>query len=214
MLLNKEPGRTAAGRIFYNVSHLEQVRQREGKSSTNILYTPYKSVNSDKSNFTGNKIRTISSKMLLVPLLFLLVNLPEERGVRAAGGEVMGGAALGVWLFTVVEEALAVDTRVWPGEGADGGVEADVLVVQDEENKGVCVEAVVVQGLEAEREDWGGDEHVDTGFVVADGRSEEREAARASDRQVVLGVRGAGGGGGGEGAGGRDDCDGEYNDVG
>lgn len=91
--------------------------------------------------------------MLLVPLLFLLVNLPEERGVRAAGGEVMGGVALGVWLFTVVEEALAVDTRVWPGEGADGGVEADVLVVQDEENKGVCVEVVVVQGLEAERED-------------------------------------------------------------
>lgn len=49
---------------------------------------------------------------------------------------------------------------------------------------------------------------------MADGRSEEREAARASDRQVVFGVRGAGGGGGGEGAGGRDDCDGEYNDVG
>lgn len=48
---------------------------------------------------------------------------------------------------------------------------------------------------------------------MADGRSEAREAARGSDRQVVLGVRGAGGGGG-EGAGGRDDCDGEYNDVG
>lgn len=49
---------------------------------------------------------------------------------------------------------------------------------------------------------------------MADGRSEAREAARGSDRQVVLGVRGAGGGGGGEGAGGRDDCVGEYKDVG
>lgn len=50
---------------------------------------------------------------------------------------------------------------------------------------------------------------------MADGRSEAREAARGSDRQIVLGVRGAGGGGGGgEGAGGRDECDGEYNDAG
>ncbi len=48
---------------------------------------------------------------------------------------------------------------------------------------------------------------------MADGRSEARDAARVSERQVVLGVRGAGGGGG-EGAGGRDDCDGAYNDVG
>lgn len=46
---------------------------------------------------------------------------------------------------------------------------------------------------------------------MADGRSEAREAARGSDRQVVLGVRGAGGGEG-ERAGGRDD--GEYNDEG
>lgn len=44
-----------------------------------------------------------------------------------------------------------MDTRVWPCEGPEGGV--DVLVVRDDENKGVCVEAVVVQGLEADRED-------------------------------------------------------------
>ena len=86
--------------------------------------------------------------MLLVPVLLRLVDLFEERGVRAAGGEVMGGVALGVWLFIVAEETLAVDSRVWPGEVGEGGVEADVLVAQDEENKGVCVEAVVVQGLE------------------------------------------------------------------
>jgi len=50
---------------------------------------------------------------------------------------------------------------------------------------------------------------------VADGRSEARETVRGSDRQVVLGVRGAGGGeGGGEGARGWDDCDWEYNDMG
>jgi len=85
--------------------------------------------------------------MSVVPVLLRLVDLPEERA--AAGGEAMGGVAVGVWLFFVVEETLEVDTRVWPGEGA----EDDVLVVQDEENKGVCVEAVVVQGLEAERED-------------------------------------------------------------
>lgn len=150
--------------------------------------------------------------MLLVPVLRRLVDL-EERGVRAAGGKVMGGAALGVWLFFVVLETLAVHTRVCCGEGADSEVEADVLVVEDEENKGVCVEAVVVQGLEAKGEDWGGDKHVGIGFVVADWRSEEREAARASDRKVVLGVKGAGGGGG-EGTRSRDAFDGEYNDVG
>ncbi len=91
--------------------------------------------------------------MLLVPVLLRLVDLLEERGVRAAGGEVMGGVAVGVWLFIAVEETLGVDTRVWPGEGVDSGAEADALVVQDEENKGVCVEVVVVQGLAAERED-------------------------------------------------------------
>lgn len=89
--------------------------------------------------------------MLLVPALLRLVDLLEDRG--AAGGEVMGDVAVGVWLFIVVEETLAVDTRVWPGEGADSRAEADMSMVQDEENKGVCVEAVVVQGLEAERED-------------------------------------------------------------
>ena len=89
--------------------------------------------------------------MLLVPALLRLVDFLEERG--AAGGEVMGGAAVGVWLFIVAEETLAGNSGVWPGEGADSGAEADVLVVQDEENKGVCVEAVDVQGLGAERED-------------------------------------------------------------
>lgn len=48
---------------------------------------------------------------------------------------------------------------------------------------------------------------------MADGRSEAKEAARVSDRQVVLEVRGTGEGGG-EGAGGREHCDGEYSDVG
>lgn len=91
--------------------------------------------------------------MLLLPELLRLVDLLEGRGVGAAGGEVMRGGAFGVWLFTLVEETLAADTGVWPGEGADSGVEADALVVPDEENKGVCVEAVVVHGLEAEMED-------------------------------------------------------------
>lgn len=200
LLLDKEPVRAAAGGIFDNVSHLKQVRQKKIKAHTFTF--------NDKIHFSGNEIHTISSKMLLVPVL-LRLDLLEERGVRAAGGEAMGGAAVGVCLFIVLVETLAVDATVWPGEGAASGAEADVLVVQDEENKGVCVEAVVVQGLEAEREGWGGGKHVGTGFVVADGRSEAKEAGRVSDRQVVLGVRGTGRGGG-EGAGGRD----EYNDVG
>ncbi len=104
-------------------------------------------------NVAGNKIHTISSNTLLVATLLRLVALLEERGVVAAGGELMGGAAVEVCLFIVVGETFTVDARVWPGEGADSGAEADVLVVQDEENKGVCVEAVVVQGLEADRED-------------------------------------------------------------
>lgn len=87
--------------------------------------------------------------MLLVPVLLLLLDVLEERG--AAGGEVMGAVAVGVCLVIAVEETLGVDTSVWSGKGADSEAEADVLVMQDEENKGVCVEAVVVQGLEAER---------------------------------------------------------------
>lgn len=58
----------------------------------------------------------------------------------------MGGVAVRAWFFSVVEEAVGV-------EGADSEVDADVLVMQDEENKGVCVDAVVVQGLETARED-------------------------------------------------------------
>lgn len=118
-----------------------------------------------------------------MPVLRRIVHL-EDRGVRAAG----------VWLFFVGEETRA----------------ADVLVMEDEGNKGVCVEAVVVQRLEAEREDWGGDKHAGTGFVVADGRSE----ARGSDTRAVLGVRGPGGGGEEGGAWSSDDCVGEYSDVG
>lgn len=56
----------------------------------------------------------------------------------------MGGVAVARRAFIVVRQTLVVDSRVWPGEGADSGVEADVLVVQDEGNKGVCVETVVV----------------------------------------------------------------------
>lgn len=70
------------------------------------------------------------SKTLLVPVLFLLVNFPEDRGVVAAGGELGSAGAL-------------ADTRVCPGGGTDGGVPAGVL---GGENKGVCVETVVVQG--------------------------------------------------------------------
>lgn len=61
--------------------------------------------------------------MSLVPVLLLLfVLLEEERG----GGELMGGVALGVWLFTVVKKTLGVDSRVCPSEGANNGAEADV----------------------------------------------------------------------------------------
>lgn len=108
-----------------------------------IQYTPLTSASSNKIHFTGDQIRTISSKMLLVPVLLRVVDLLEERGARTAGGEAAGGVAVAMRLFIVVQETLAVD----------GGVEADVFVVQDEDNKGVCVEAVVVQGLEAENGD-------------------------------------------------------------
>lgn len=67
---------------------------------------------------------------------------------------------------------------------------------------------MVVQRLEAER-----DEHAGAGFVVADGRSEDREAARGSARWVVVEV-GHEGGGEEEQAGGRGGCDEEYNDAG
>lgn len=63
----------------------------------------------------------------------------------------MGGVAVAVWLVNVGEETLVVDTRLV--ESAESEAGADVLVVLDEENKGVCVEAVVVQGLEAEKGD-------------------------------------------------------------
>lgn len=86
--------------------------------------------------------------MLALPAFLRFVGLPEERGAAVASCGVTGGEAVGVCLFTV-----EVDTGVWPGEGADSGVVADVVVAQDEENKGVCVEAVLVHGLEAERED-------------------------------------------------------------
>lgn len=76
---------------------------------------------------------------MLVQELLRLVDLFDERGVGAAGGE-----AVGVWLIIVVMQTLEVDSRVWPGDGADSRVEADVLVVQDEGNKGVCVETVAV----------------------------------------------------------------------
>lgn len=107
----------------------------------------------EKYQLAGAQIHTISSKMLLTPVLLRLVDLLEERGVGAAGGEAMGRVAVGVCLFIVLEETLAGDSGAWPGVGADGGAGADVLVVQDGENKGVCVETVVVQGLEAERGD-------------------------------------------------------------
>lgn len=83
----------------------------------------------------------MSSRMLLLPELRRLVDL-QERGAVAAG------LSVGVWLFLTVQEFW-----VCCSGGADSGVEAGVLVVQDEENKGVCVEAVVVQGLEAETAD-------------------------------------------------------------
>lgn len=73
-----------------------------------------------------------------------MVDLFDERGVRAAGGELVGGVAVGGRVFIAVRQTLVVDSRVWPGEGADSGVEADALVVQDEGNKGVCVETVAV----------------------------------------------------------------------
>lgn len=73
-----------------------------------------------------------------------MVDLFDERGVKAAGGELVGGVAVARRVFIAVRQTLVVDSRVWPGEGADSGVEADVLVVQDEGNKGVCVETVVV----------------------------------------------------------------------
>lgn len=39
---------------------------------------------------------TMSSKMLGVPVVLRLVDLLVERGVLAAGGEVMGGVTVGV----------------------------------------------------------------------------------------------------------------------
>lgn len=57
----------------------------------------------------------------------------DLREASAGGGEVTAG-----------------EFRDLPGEGAVGkGGEAGAFVAQDEDNKGVCVEAVVVQELEA-----------------------------------------------------------------
>lgn len=46
-----------------------------------------------------------------------------------------------------------MDTRFCPDDGADSRTAADVLSVQNEDNKGVCVDVVVVEGLDAERVD-------------------------------------------------------------
>lgn len=54
------------------------------------------------------------------------------RGVSAGGGEVAAG-----------------EFRDLPSEGAVSRGEARVFVVQGKDNKGVCVETVEVQGLEA-----------------------------------------------------------------
>lgn len=76
----------------------------------------------------GHCVRTISSNV------FVAVHL---RGVDLRGASVGGG------------EVTAGEGRDLPSEGAVGRGEAGVFVVQDEDNKGVCVEAVVVQGLQA-----------------------------------------------------------------
>lgn len=82
----------------------------------------------------GDKVHTISSKMLMVAMLFQVVDL---RGVSAEGD------AVEICLFFVGEE-----NEDWPGKPDNGGVEAVMFVVQDEDNKGVCADAVLVQGLE------------------------------------------------------------------
>lgn len=107
------------------------------------MHTPLTSASSKEIHFTGDQTHTISSRMLVVPVLLRVVDLLEERGVRTAGGETAEGVAVAMHLFIVVEETLVVD----------GGVEADAFVTQGGDNKGVCVEDVVVQGLEAESGD-------------------------------------------------------------
>lgn len=86
-------------------------------------------------NFTGEQVHTISSKMLTVAVLFRVVDL--------CGVSVAEGDAVEICLVFVGEE-----NKDWPGKADDGGVEAVMFVVQDEDNKGVCAEAVLVQGLE------------------------------------------------------------------
>lgn len=66
---------------------------------------------------------------------------------EGAAGDGGGGVAVGPGVGNVVEGALPIDG------GAESGFEVDVLVVMEEEKKGVWVEAVAVVGLEAERED-------------------------------------------------------------
>lgn len=106
----------------------------------------------------------MSSKMSSVLVLGRLQDL-DERGVRAAGGKVTGDAPVGV---PPCLETLAEDAGVGCVQAVDSGAEAAVLARQEDENKGVCVEAAVVHGLEAKGELWGGGEHVGTGSVAAD----------------------------------------------
>lgn len=73
--------------------------------------------------------------MLTVAMLLRVVILC---GVSAAEG-----GAVEICLFFVGEE-----NKDWPGRADDGGVETVMFVVQDEDNKGVCTEAVLVQRLE------------------------------------------------------------------
>lgn len=155
---------------------------------------------------------TISSKTLVLELLRFL-DLMEEQDVCVAGWEGMAALqAAGVCLFSVAGQTSVEDPRVWSVGPADSGAEADVSVVQDENKEG-CVEAVLVERLESKRRGCGWGEHVGRGSVVADGRSEAKEVARGSSRQVVFEERGAGEGGG-EGDAGREDVGGEYSDVG
>lgn len=146
--------------------------------------------------------------------LLRFLDLLEEREVCVDGWEGMAALqAAGICLFSVAGQFSVEDPTVWSVGPADSGAEADVSVVQDEENKEGCVEAVLVERLESKRRGCGWGEHVGRGFVVADGRSEAKEVARGSARQVGFGRRGAGEGGG-EGDAGMEDVRGEYNDVG
>lgn len=133
-------------------------------------------------------LRTMSSKMLLVLVPLLLVDLFRE--VVGWGTVGMTG---GVCMFSADEETLALAPGVGLCDGAERRGRTGVVVGPDGVKGCVCVKHEEEGGLGAKRGGGGGEQG------VADGTSETLEAGTGSGGLAMFRVRGTVGGGDGAG---------------